>query len=127
MDIHSTVKKIAEDAVAASRRLSHCSANVKNAALLRMADEMTWRRDFILAENKRDVLLAREKGLSSAMIDRLTLTNDGIENMVQGLREVADLRDPVGIVGILELEESVDDLLLRRRDADPESRERVRL
>ena len=98
MDIHSTVRKIAEDALAASRRLSHSSANVKNAALLRMADEMIWRRDFILAENKRDVTQAIEKGLSPAMIDRLTLTSATIDNMVQGLREVAALKDPVGEV-----------------------------
>jgi glutamate-5-semialdehyde dehydrogenase len=98
MDIHSTVRKIAEDALAASRRLSHCSATVKNAALLRMADEIIWRRDFILAENKRDVANAREKGLSAAMVERLTLTDATIDNMVQGLREVAALRDPVGRV-----------------------------
>lgn len=98
MDIHSIVRKIAEDALAASRRLSHCSANVKNAALLRMADEIIWRRDFIVAENKRDVTNAKEKGLSSAMVERLTLTDSAIETMVQGLREVAALRDPVGRV-----------------------------
>ena len=40
MDIQSTIKKIAEDALTASRRLSHISANTKNAALLRMADEL---------------------------------------------------------------------------------------
>ena len=98
MDIHSTVKKIAEDALAASRRLSHCSANVKNAALLRMGDELAGRRNFILAENERDVTRAREKGLSAALVDRLTLTNTTIESMVQGLREVAALPDPVGQV-----------------------------
>ncbi len=98
MDIHSIVKKIAEDALAASRRLSHCSAGIKNAALLRMADELVWRRDFILAENKRDVTHAKEKGLSATMVERLLLTDASIETMVQGLREVAALRDPVGRV-----------------------------
>jgi glutamate-5-semialdehyde dehydrogenase len=96
MDIHNTVRKIAEDAQAAARRLSHFSEQVKNAALLRMADELHWRRDFILSENKRDVTHAREKGLSSAMIDRLTLTEAGIDAMAKGLREVAALPDPVG-------------------------------
>jgi glutamate-5-semialdehyde dehydrogenase len=98
MDIHSTVKKIAEDALVASRRLSHISANVKNAALLRMADELIWHRDFILSENNRDVTGAREKGLSAAMIDRLTVKDATIEAMAQGLREVAALPDPVGKV-----------------------------
>ena len=98
MDIHSTVRKIAEDALAASRRLSHFSDSIKNAALLRMADELNWRRDFLLSENKRDVTHAREKGLSAAMIDRLTLTEATIDSMARGLREVAALRDPVGRV-----------------------------
>lgn len=98
MDIHSNVKKIAEDALAASRRLSRMSANAKNAALLRMADELAWHRDFILSENSRDVTFAREKGLSLAMIDRLTVKEATIEAMVQGLRDVAALPDPVGQV-----------------------------
>ena len=98
MDIHSNVKKIAEDALAASRRLSRMSANAKNAALLRMADELAWHRDFILSENNRDVTYAREKGLSLAMIDRLTVKEATIEAMVQGLRDVAALSDPVGQV-----------------------------
>jgi glutamate-5-semialdehyde dehydrogenase len=98
MDIQNTIKKIAEDALAASRRLSHIPANLKNAALLRMADELTWRRDFLLAENSRDVSHAREKGLSAAMIDRLTIQDATIEAMTQGLREVAALPDPVGKV-----------------------------
>ena len=98
MDIHNSVKKIAEDALLASRRLSHCSTNLKNAALLRMADELIWHRDLILAENSRDVACAREKGLSAAMIDRLSLKEATIEAMAQGLREVAALPDPVGRV-----------------------------
>ena len=98
MDIQSSVRKIAEDAQAASRRLARMSANAKNAALQRMADELIWHRDFILAENKRDVTAAREKGLSSAMIDRLTVKESTLDAMAQGLREVAALPDPVGKV-----------------------------
>lgn len=98
MDIQGTVKKIAEDALTASRPLSHISANAKNAALLRMADELIGHRDFILSENSRDVTGAREKGLSAAMIDRLAVKDATIEAMAQGLREVAALPDPVGKV-----------------------------
>ena len=58
----------------------------------------SWHRDFILSENSRDVTAAREKGLSAAMIDRLTVKNATIEAMAQGLREVAALPDPVGKV-----------------------------
>jgi glutamate-5-semialdehyde dehydrogenase len=98
MDIQKTVKKIAEDALNASRRLSRISANEKNAVLLRMADELDKRRDVLLAENNRDVTGAREKGLSAAMIDRLTMKDATIESMALGLREVAALPDPVGKV-----------------------------
>jgi glutamate-5-semialdehyde dehydrogenase len=98
MDVQSTIKKIAEDALTASRRLSHISANTKNAGLLRMADELILHRDFILSENSRDLAGAREKGLSAAMVDRLTVKDATIEAMAQGLREVAALPDPVGKV-----------------------------
>ncbi|RPI20139.1 MAG: gamma-glutamyl-phosphate reductase, partial [Acidobacteriales bacterium] len=79
MDVQSTIKKIAEDALTASRRLSHISANTKNAGLLRMADELILHRDFILSENSRDLTGAREKGLSAAMVDRLTVKDATIE------------------------------------------------
>jgi len=98
MDITSSVKKIAQDALVASRLIARLSSDVKNAALLRMADELTWRSDFIIAENNRDVNAAREKGLSAALIDRLTVGSQTIHLMAQGLREVAALPDPVGKV-----------------------------
>jgi glutamate-5-semialdehyde dehydrogenase len=54
--------------------------------------------DKLIAENKKDVATAEQKGLSRAMIDRLTLTHDRIKAMADGLREVAALPDPVGEV-----------------------------
>ncbi|MEN6638400.1 MAG: glutamate-5-semialdehyde dehydrogenase [Smithella sp.] len=98
MDISGSVKKIAEDALAASRRLARSSTDIKNAALLRMADELIRHRDLIVSENERDVRAAGEKGLSSAMIDRLTVKDATLQAMAQGLREVASLPDPVGRV-----------------------------
>ncbi len=98
IDIHKSVKKMAEDALDASHRLSRVSTNAKNAALLRMADEIGWHRDFILSENKRDLTSAKEKGLSAPMIDRLTIKDDSLKVMMQGLREIAALPDPVGKV-----------------------------
>ena len=98
IDIHKSVKKMAEDALDASHRLSRVSTNAKNAALLRMADEIGWHRDFILSENKRDLTSAREKGLSAPMIDRLTIKDESLKVMMQGLREIAALPDPVGKV-----------------------------
>ncbi len=98
MDIHKSVKKMAEDALDASHRLSRVSTTAKNAALLRMADEIGWHRDFILSENNRDLTAAKEKGLSAPMIDRLTIKDDSLKAMTQGLREIAVLPDPVGKV-----------------------------
>ncbi len=52
----------------------------------------------LIAENKKDLVAAEQKGLSKAMIDRLTLDPDRIKAMADGLREVAALPDPVGEV-----------------------------
>ncbi|MBP7230916.1 MAG: glutamate-5-semialdehyde dehydrogenase [Syntrophaceae bacterium] len=98
MDLQKTVKEIAKDAQTASRRLSRMSSNAKNDVLLKMADELGKRRHFILEENGKDVTQARHKGLSSAMIDRLTLKDATLEAMAKGLHEVAALPDPVGQV-----------------------------
>jgi glutamate-5-semialdehyde dehydrogenase len=61
-----------------------------------MAVELDRKRDFLLAENAKDISKAKQSGLSLAMIDRLTLEKATIELMAQGLREVAALPDPVG-------------------------------
>jgi glutamate-5-semialdehyde dehydrogenase len=63
-----------------------------------MANRLGERKKNIQKENQKDLDLAREKGLSSAMIDRLTLNDKTIESMSEGLREVVALPDPVGEV-----------------------------
>ncbi len=98
MDIESEVKRIAEDAKKASKKMAVLSSAEKDAALNNMARELTANEQAILEANRKDLGAAGEKGLSSAMIDRLTLNTDRIEGMAQGLREVAALPDPVGDV-----------------------------
>ena len=98
MDIKTSIKQIAQDAQLASRILSRVSSAEKNKTLLQMADELEQKRDFLVAENARDVALAQKNGLHQAMIDRLTLKDETISSMAQGLREVASLPDPVGKV-----------------------------
>jgi glutamate-5-semialdehyde dehydrogenase len=99
MDIKVSVIQIAQNAQAASRRLSRVSSVVKNNALLQMADELINNAAKILAANARDVAKAKKSVvLSKAMIERLTLQQSTIEGMAQGLREVAALPDPVGKV-----------------------------
>jgi len=74
--------------------LATLSRSVKDKALIAMADALVAGRGVLLAANKRDLDAAR--GLSSAMVDRLTLTDARIESMAEGLRQVAVLPDPVG-------------------------------
>ena len=82
----------------ASKRLLTLSTGMKQEILLKMAAEIRTQSKAIQGENKKDLQAAKEKGLSSAMIDRLTLTNARMEGMAASLEEVAGLEDPVGSV-----------------------------
>jgi len=84
---------------AAARHLAAAGTRAKDAALAAMADALGSQAKTILAANaadSSDAKKARLDGLSAAMIDRLTLSAAGIEKMAQQVREIADLRDPVG-------------------------------
>jgi glutamate-5-semialdehyde dehydrogenase len=83
-------------AKAASRKLAAASSADKNMALKAMARALAENQDGILAANKADVDAAGSKGISRAMLDRLTLTPQRIAAMADGILEVAALRDPVG-------------------------------
>jgi glutamate-5-semialdehyde dehydrogenase len=96
--VREKILKIAGQAKAASRKLSNLSTKIKNDSLLFMADILEERIAFILDANSKDIQHARENGLSSAFIDRLTLNNARIMEMSKGLRDVAVLPDPVGEV-----------------------------
>jgi len=80
------------------RSLSVSSAEVRNNALRCMADALEQSQDDILFRNEIDVEAGRRSGLSSAMLDRLSLTGRRITDMAQSLREVADLPDPLAEV-----------------------------
>lgn len=92
------MQQIARDASMAARKLSRVTETEKNRALLQMADELERNCKFLLGENSKDVLKAKESGISRAMLERLTLKQATIEQMAKGLREVAALPDPVGKV-----------------------------
>jgi glutamate-5-semialdehyde dehydrogenase len=98
MSIVSVIEKIARDAKDAARLLKNAMRREKDEALFLMAARLIEQGDSIKAENTKDLTLAREKGLSSAMIDRLTLDDKTIHAMADGLKEVAALPDPVGEV-----------------------------
>lgn len=80
----------------AAVKLAVATIEEKNRALLLIADALTERSGEILEANKLDCDAARAKGTGSAMIDRLTLTEARICDIAEGVRQVADLPDPVG-------------------------------
>ncbi len=92
------VTEMARQARLASRKLVALSPSVKNNVLLKTAKALMEHRDYIAEKNELDLVAGREKGLSSAMLDRLSLNEKVIGSMVQGLEEVAALPDPVGEV-----------------------------
>ena len=98
MDIKNSIQQIARDASLAARKLSRVTETEKNSALLQMADELERNCKLLLEENYKDVIKAKKSGISSAMLERLTLKQATIEQMAKGLREVAALPDPVGKV-----------------------------
>jgi glutamate-5-semialdehyde dehydrogenase len=98
MDIGKEVKKIAHQAREASFHVARLSSEMKDRALGLMADGLVEKRELLLAENRKDLEGAEKEGLSKAMLDRLALTEAGIEGIAEGLREIALLPDPVGEV-----------------------------
>ncbi len=83
---------------AASRILAGISTKDKNRALSAMARSLLKNSRYILLRNARDMGLAKKKGLSPAMLDRLRLTDGRIKEMAEGLESIVRLKDPVGAV-----------------------------
>lgn len=98
MDIKKYIVDLANEARAGARSLGKASAEQKNLVLVKMAEALKKRGAEIISENKKDVILAEQKGLSKALIDRLTLNEKRIGEMSQGLVEVSQLPDPAGEV-----------------------------
>jgi glutamate-5-semialdehyde dehydrogenase len=98
MDIKEFVVQKALEAKEGARALLRATTEQKNRVLLRMADMIEEQAASLKDENAKDIEYARQKGLSAALIDRLTLTDKRIKEMATGLREIAALPDPVGEV-----------------------------
>ncbi len=98
MDLKKYVFDKAIEARAGARALAKASSKQKNEALVRMAETLKKRAKELISANKKDVQYAKGKGLSKAMIDRLTLNEKRVDEMAQGLIEVSALPDPVGEV-----------------------------
>lgn len=81
----------------ASKRLMCAGADIKNRALENMAQALQEQMEEILAANRVDVEAAKEKGISGALLDRLTLTPERIASMQEGILQIRDLEDPIGV------------------------------
>jgi glutamate-5-semialdehyde dehydrogenase len=99
MTVESTIKDMAKAAREAANKLVRVSTDQKNAALLSIAAGLEQEATFIKGENQKDIAGAEEMGLSSAMLDRLAIKDTTIASMVNGLREVEGLKDPVATMG----------------------------
>ncbi len=97
-EIEQLITGMAEKGRQAARKLAALSTAVKNDILLATAEQLQTERNHIQAENEKDLAAGREKGLSSAMLDRLELSDKVMASMIQGLEEIAALPDPVGEV-----------------------------
>ena len=96
MTIQATITSMAAAAKEAARELASLSTEGKNTLLTKMAAALVEQKEYIQAENQKDLIAGREKGLSAAMLDRLELSDKVMQSMVTGLQEVAALPDPVG-------------------------------
>jgi len=98
MSTEETIRKISRTAKEASKVMSGVSTAKKNDALECIAQKLLDKASTIKEENEKDLEEGKNKGLSSAMIDRLTTRDAVIESMASGLRDVVRLPDPVGEV-----------------------------
>lgn len=87
-----------QNAKKASYELMKLGCNEKNNALAKMADKLLEKSSYILEENKKDCQVAINKGISKAMLDRLSLDEKRLKGMADGLRSVMLLNDPIGEV-----------------------------
>jgi glutamate-5-semialdehyde dehydrogenase len=100
-DIKGLMQQMGENARAASREMAVASTEAKNQALLYTAEAIEANRKQLVSANAEDLAAGKAKGLSAAMLDRLELTSARIDNMIEGLQQVAALVDPVGEINDL--------------------------
>jgi len=101
VDIKEYMKTLGRQARKAGREISRTESGKKNLALLKIAEALENSRELLIAENRKDLEAAKKNGLDAASLDRLELKPSGIQTMVEGLRQVAALPDPVGEISDL--------------------------
>ncbi len=101
MEIQQYMQTLGQQARQASRAMARATTGIKNQALLNIAAQIEASREVLKQANAKDMARGEENGLDAALLDRLELTDGRIDTMLEGLRQVAGLADPVG--GITDL------------------------
>ena len=97
-DLQAYMTDLGRRARAASAMIAKATTGQKNAALVAIAERIDSARETLLAANAQDMAAGREKGLDAALLDRLELTPARINAMLEGLRQVTALDDPIGAI-----------------------------
>ena len=105
-DIPAYMRGVGQRARAASRAMARASTAAKDNALLAIASAIRREKKRLQSENAKDLEAGRAKGLDSAMLDRLTLSDKTIETMALGLEQIAALGDPIGAISDLKFRPS---------------------
>ncbi|MBB1401533.1 glutamate-5-semialdehyde dehydrogenase [Pseudoalteromonas sp. SG45-1] len=92
----SLITDISRQAAKAAHTLALLDTETKNKVLVEMAAALREQKAFIIKENESDLSAARDNNLAASMIDRLTLNDERIESMAQGIEVIVSLDDPVG-------------------------------
>lgn len=98
MNVKQYMAELGQQARIASRKIAKADTGIKNRALLAMADAIDASREALVAANAQDLAQGRANGLDDAMLDRLELKQSQIDTMIEGLRQVAALPDPIGAI-----------------------------
>ncbi|MGN0407264.1 MAG: glutamate-5-semialdehyde dehydrogenase [Bacteroides sp.] len=93
-----SLEVIGQNAKEASRWLGKLGTTAKNDILKNVAEQILASKDYIVAENAKDIANAKANGMPPALVDRLLLTDARIKGMTEGLLQVVELEDPVGTV-----------------------------
>jgi glutamate-5-semialdehyde dehydrogenase len=101
MDIKGIMQQLGRQARTAGREISRSDSNKKNLALLKIAEAIGDASEYLQTENAKDLIAAKANGLDAASLDRLTLSPKTIASMIEGLKQVAALPDPVGEISNL--------------------------
>lgn len=102
MDIKQYMQGVGERAREASRIMARIDTATKNQVLLKIADLIIESQDKLLEANALDLAAAKTNDLDAALLDRLELTPERIKSMADGLRQVAELPDPIGEISAME-------------------------